>query len=199
MAYQLKITLKDTTPAVWRRIQVSEHLTLAQLHESVQAVMGWQNYHLHHFIIGGERFATPSPEDARDDKPVDERRTKLKDISGHRTFEYEYDFGDGWEHEILIEKVLDEELPSPVLCVGGEMACPPEDSGGPWGYEELLQAVNDPNHPEHEERVGWLGPDFDPEKFSVAVANQRLVTQGPLSKTPSVRPDLRRGRRQSRR
>jgi hypothetical protein len=199
MAYQLKITLKDVKPAVWRRIQVSEHLTLLQLHEAVQAVMGWQNYHLHQFIIGGARFATPSPEDERNDKPIDERRTKLKDVSGHRSFEYEYDFGDGWEHEIVIEKVLDEELPSPVLCIDGKRACPPEDCGGPWGYEETLRIVNDPKDPEHKERVEWIGGKFDPEQFSVALANQALVLRGPLSKAPSAQPRLRPQRRQSRR
>jgi DNA invertase Pin-like site-specific DNA recombinase len=171
--YQLKITLKNIRPPIWRRIQVLSSTTLQQLHLIVQEVMGWDNYHMHSFSIAGIDYGQPEPEfNVRSEKTV-----KLSQVvKGEKSkFFYTYDFGDSWEHEILVEK----ELPSTPdtnypVCITGKRACPPEDCGGSWGYAELLEIISDPSHPEYEERMEWLGESFNPDTFDINEVNQRL-------------------------
>ena len=176
-ALQLKISLVRSKPPIWRRVIVPEFLTLAELHEVIQIVMGWENSHLHDFEVGGERY-TEFEEDiqsgAGDSTAVTLRSMKLNRKG--RPFLYNYDFGDCWRHEILVESSIpaedSAELP---MCVTGRRACPPEDSGGVHRYAYLLGAVSDPTHPDHEELSAWLDPNFDPEAFDVDRVNRILV------------------------
>jgi hypothetical protein len=174
--YQLKITLTGIKPPIWRRVQVPADLTLAKLHDVIQVVMGWTNAHLHQFIIDGTYYGLRDPDFGLDDVE-DERKVKLNQVvRGEKAkFTYEYDFGDSWEHALVVEKVLPPEsgVKYPV-CVEGKRNCPPEDCGGIWGYEEILEVLQNPKHPEYEERLEWLGGEYDPEAFDVAEVNRGL-------------------------
>jgi len=178
--YQFKITLKELQPPIWRRIQVKD-CTLDKLHEHIQTAMGWTNSHLHKFQISGEEYGDPDLlDDGFDDHEFeDSTTTKISDIlpkTGERfRFEYEYDFGDGWEHEVLFEGCVRAEPGSRYpVCVEGARACPPEDVGGTGGYEEFLETIADPDHEEHEETLRWAGGKFDPEEFDVAAATKAM-------------------------
>ena len=176
--YQFKVTLKESHPPIWRRIQVRD-CTLGELHEVLQIVMGWEDCHLHQFIVRGEYYGRPDPEDLHWDMEMeDEEKISISKIAktGRKVrFIYEYDFGDSWQHEILLEKILE---PEPNVayprCIEGARACPPEDVGGLWGYGDFLVAISDPNHEDHDERVEWVGGEFDPEKFSMDKVNKEL-------------------------
>ncbi|MDQ3680240.1 MAG: plasmid pRiA4b ORF-3 family protein [Actinomycetota bacterium] len=165
--YQLKVTLLDTKPPIWRRVLVDGSRTLDHLHEVIQAAFGWWNYHLHEFEVGRTRYGVPDRDDDWGEPARDERRTRLDQVAGEgSTFRYTYDFGDGWDHRIVVEKVLPASSDSAApACVDGRRACPPEDCGGTWGYRELLAILADPTHPEYDERREWLDRDFDPEAF----------------------------------
>ena len=176
--YQLKITLTDVTPPVWRRVLVPAGYTLDRLHRVIQYAMGWQQCHLHCFDIDGVQYGEPDPEGepaVRDE--LDHRLDKVA-AKGSR-FRYTYDFGDWWDHDVLVEDVLAAELDERYpRCVDGARACPPEDVGGVFGYAELLTALADPGHPRHAAMREWLGRDFDPERFdarSVSTLLRRLV------------------------
>jgi hypothetical protein len=165
--YQFKISLRDSKPRIWRRIQVQD-CTLDQLHEDIQTAMGWTNSHLHQFEIGGKCFG--DPELLEDDGVADSTTTMLHELfpeDGQKTrFTYEYDFGDGWIHEIMFERSLrPEKSKTYPLCLKGEMACPPEDVGGIWGYYSFLEAIADPKHEDHELYMEWC-EGFDPEEFN---------------------------------
>jgi hypothetical protein len=172
--YQLKITLRDIKPPVWRRAQVKD-CSLSKLHDIVQACMGWDGYHLHAFEIGGEQYSEPDPDGMMETE--DETRVKLSQVvaQGFKKFTYTYDFGDNWQHTIQVEKVLDAEsgVHYP-RCLAGKRACPPEDCGGPWGYQEFLEAIRDPEHEQHEDMTEWIGGEFDPEKFDLEAVNEAL-------------------------
>ena len=173
--YSIKITLMGSKPPIWRRVLTPSSFTLYKLHKVIQIAMGWTDNHLHQFIIDGEHYGIPSPDDW---KPVtDERFEFLSKIASDakRTFVYEYDFGDGWEHQILVEEISFAEpgVRYPA-CIAGQRACPPEDIGGVPGYEVFLQAIADPSHPAHAMYVDWIGGEFDPEAFSLTKINQGL-------------------------
>ena len=167
LIYQLKITLKDIRPPIWRRVQVRSDATLSHLHWVIQLSMGWTNSHLHSFSIQGVNYGVPMPELGFEElEPEDERSVKLSSfIPGEKfKFSYLYDFGDSWEHEVLVEKVLTPETDVQYsVCIKAKRACPPEDCGGTWGYQEFVEAVQDVEHPEHEEMLEWVGGYFDPE------------------------------------
>jgi hypothetical protein len=173
--YQLKITLRGSKPPVWRRVLVPGKFSLYKLHQIIQIVMGWTNSHLHQFTIDGRHYSIPSSEDW--EPVIDERRHFLNQIAPRekRKFVYEYDFGDTWEHEIVVEKIL---LPEAgikyPMCINGKLACPPEDVGGIWGYDTFLKAINDPNHEEHDSYLEWIGGEFNPEEFNLDEINQAL-------------------------
>jgi hypothetical protein len=177
--YQFKITLLDSNPPVWRRIQVQD-CTLDRLHEHIQTAMGWTNSHLHQFDIKGQRYGDPEllGDGFEDFECVDSTVTMVGDIlpqAGKRfAFKYEYDFGDGWEHEVLYEgrPPLEKRKKYP-LCLEGERACPPEDVGGVWGYAEYLEALADPQHECHDEYMEWSGP-FDPDYFDPKKATREM-------------------------
>ncbi len=176
--YQFKITLRHTKPAIWRRIHVSNELTLGQFHAATQAVMGWQNSHLHSFTIQGTSFGakTDPMGDQLGTEDLDEDEFELRDLRlrARSKFGYMYDFGDSWDHEILLEKVLAYQPGFSPCCIKGERACPPEDCGGVWGYYAKLEALSDRNHPEHDEVAEWMDPKFEAKKFDLTQVNLRL-------------------------
>lgn len=170
---QLKITLKSIAPPVWRRLQVPGETTLGELHQMIQAAMGWYSAHLHCFTIDGVEYSLPDFELGCED----ERRVRLDQVvtGVPSRFRYVYDFGDNWDHDIRVEKSLaPEKGVTYPRCVKGKRACPPEDCGGPWGYAELLEILSNPQDEEYEERMGWLDDEFDPEEFHIDIVNQRL-------------------------
>jgi hypothetical protein len=173
--YRLKITLAKIQPPLWRRVEVKD-CTLAKLHDVIQRCMGWDDYHLHLFEIDGEQYGDPRQWDGQLDGEG-ERRVKLGQLvaAGVKKFGYDYDMGDGWHHTIQVEKVLE---PEPGVryprCTAGARACPPEDCGGPWGYADFVNAVQDPAHEQHEEMLEWIGGQFDPEAFGLEAVNRKL-------------------------
>ena len=174
---QLKISLKWLKPPIWRRVLVPADISLAKLHQVTQTVMGWEDHHLHQFRVGEKTYGGPAlTEDDFYDPPVeDENKARLGEIATEEgdKFLYEYDFGDNWEHEVLVEKIItpDPELRYPI-CLTGKRACPPEDCGGPPGYEDMLEVLADPANPEYQEILEWLGDAlFDPEAFDLEEIN----------------------------
>jgi hypothetical protein len=172
----LKVTLCGVRPPVWRRLVVPGRMTLGDLHQAIQAAMGWDGDHLHMFDIAGQHYGDPHSVD----EVADEERLTLNGVlkSGIARFTYTYDFGDNWEHAILIEK-----KPPPVdsrsypACVAGKRNCPPEDCGGRWGYQELLAVLADPAHPGYQDWIEMIGEGFDPEAFSAETADARVAAR----------------------
>jgi hypothetical protein len=169
--------LRDVHPPIWRRIQVWEDTTLAQLHTILQIVMGWEDYHLHQFLIGRRLYSVPDPDDTMyERKVVDESRVPLGEVVPRvgTEFTYLYDFGDSWEHDLILEAILLPEATAQYpICIGGERRTPPEDVGGISGYEEYLAVLAEPEHEEHENMLQWRG-SFDPEAFAQAQVNHEL-------------------------
>ena len=178
--HQLKITLMGVRPPIWRRLQVSSSINLRRLHDVIQAAMGWTQSHLYRFEVGGVDYGEPDRDYDGDVRSA--KATALRKIAPApgTAFLYEYDFGDSWQHRIEVEKVLPLEpgVRYP-RCLAGKRACPPEDIGGIWGYEEFLQAIRDPKHPEHAAMLEWVGGFFDPEAFDLRAVNDRLARLGP--------------------
>ena len=173
--YQIKVTLKEIRPPIWRRLEVLSDTTLEELHVILQVAMGWGNYHLHQFTIGGIEYGQPDPDYGSEVE--DERKVKLNQVAPEENakFIYEYDFGDSWQHTVLIEKILPVEKGKHYpICVKGKRACPPEDVGGPWGYTNFIEAVLKLGHPEHEDMLEWVGGEFDPDAFSIEEINENL-------------------------
>ena len=175
--YQIKVTLAGTRPPIWRRLLLPAETTLELLHHVLQAAVGWQECHMHDFRIGRQRFGKPEPEYGFEDT-VNERTVRFSAVLGKVGAKavYTYDFGDSWEHDIVVEKVLkpDPALAYPV-CIAGKLQGPPEDCGGIDGYYNLIEALGDPNHAEHEDLLEWIGGEFNPNDFSVEDVNRRLA------------------------
>jgi len=175
--YQFKITLNHVTPLIWRRFQVRSDITLHRLSTTILLVMDWDGGHLHQFRIQGIDYAIPHEDYEEDNMPEDEREIILRDMpqGDLNGFIYEYDFGDGWEHTVVLEKVLEPQkgIKYPV-CLEGARSCPPDDCGGPHGYEDFLEAIKNPKHPEHESMLEWIGGEFDPEEFDLDGINDDL-------------------------
>jgi hypothetical protein len=177
--YQLKITLMETDPPIWRRLRIPGDTTLARPDRIIQTAMGWTNSHLHTFTAGGVVYADPSPEW---EIPVrNEGRTHLRQIvrEDGEAFIYEYDMGDSWRHQVLVEEIgFEPGKRATPLCLGGERACPPEDCGGVHGYYETLEILRDPAHEEYADTKIWIegmtGGPFDPDAFDVEAVNRSL-------------------------
>lgn len=175
--YQLKITLAGSKPLIWRRVLVSEDITLRKLHKVIQTVMWWTDTHLHEFIIRGTSYVDPDPEmemhDSENEKHFRLHQFAFKEKS---SFKYIYDFGDDWEHKITVEKILDrdERYPGRPVCIAGRLSAPPEDCGGIFGYYDMLIILDDPTDPEYEEMTEWINPDFDPEELDLEDINAEL-------------------------
>jgi len=177
LIYQIKVTLDDIQPPIWRRIQVPANTILSKLHRILQIVMGWQDYHLHQFTVDGVTYGDPANDEWGEWGIEPEEQYKLSQlIPGEGfCFHYEYDFGDCWKHTLLVEKTASAEkgIRYPI-CLKGSRACPPEDVGGVWGYQGFLQAIGDPKHPEHDEYLMWIGENFEPEAFDLEAVNIKL-------------------------
>ncbi|MDQ6748497.1 MAG: plasmid pRiA4b ORF-3 family protein, partial [Candidatus Dormibacteraeota bacterium] len=173
--HQLRITLAEITPPVWRRLHVRSDTTLAQLHSQLQVTMGWQNYHLHAFEVGWERFGSGDRGDG------DEAAITLGEVlaQAEGSMLYIYDFGDDWHHLIEVEKIR-QPLPGATYprCSAGSRACPPEDCGGPPGYADMLRALRARKGPRYHEIREWLGGPYDPAAFDLAAVNDELARLG---------------------
>lgn len=157
--FQLKIKLRGSQkPPIWRQVQVPADINFQQLHAIIQGAMGWTNSHLHAFTDRRRNFSIGMPNDFGMDDMQDGRRLKVRkffEAKGDALI-YEYDFGDSWEHTVEVQKVLEAEPGEtyPKL-LKGKGACPPEDCGGIGGYYHLVEAINDPKHPDHEDMKEW--------------------------------------------
>ena len=193
--YHLEVVLNHVKPQVRRRLQVPGNANLGWLHAVIQVALGWTNSHLHQFCDGERTISDPAFElDEFEDSPpvLDERKVTLMQVAPRRLDEllYEYDFGDSWEHTVTVAKILDPDAAAAkvALCLDGARACPPDDCGGAWGYEDLLKIIRNPRHKEHKTMLEWLGHPFDPEAFDLNKANTFLrklkwphVTEGQLA------------------
>lgn len=186
---QMKITLLYLKPLVWRRFLILNNETLCNLRVAVQIVMGWQDSHLDCFTVGNDRYSISRSHMGEDfglagDKPAEPAVLAYTLPKPGEPFYYTYDFGDSWEHELVVEKVLpiDPEVDYP-CCLKGARACPPEDCGGPPGYMDLLQVLKKPKHEEYQDMLEWLGKKFDPKTFDLDKVNKQLRrTFSPLPK-----------------
>ncbi len=216
--HELKITLRDSKPPIWRRVAVPSDMRLSDLHYVIQIVMGWTNSHLHQFVV---RNAKPKPaadelrklfqneqwdkieECMRRERCISDTRFELEDIEDEKKvklselapevkskFIYEYDFGDGWNHNIEVVKIgpPNEGVKYPV-CLAGKFACPPEDCGGIWGYYEKLEILKDPKHKDYKEILRWMGPGFDPERFNLEAINAELAELRSGKSRRALEPD----------
>jgi hypothetical protein len=177
--YQLRIELQHIEPRIWRTILVPDTLTLAKLDRVVQAAMGWTNSHLHDWHIERKRYGAPHPEWDNEGDMLDDRKFTVGSVLADsvQEFDYQYDFGDGWEHRISVEKRL---APQPdyntwPMCISGANACPPEDVGGPPGYMDFVHAIRTSTHEEHQQMWLWNGGPFDPAAFSANDANRAIM------------------------
>ncbi len=172
--FRLRIQLNDVDPMIWRRMLVPGAIRMGKFADILLAVMGWSNSHLHAFTVGDTRYGMNDdefPEGEIDEKTV----TVLQALRAERRFTFEYDFGDSWEHEVVIEELRWSALGLKfAVCLDGANACPPDDVGGTWGYAEFLSAIADPTHEEHENYLEWAGGPFDPTDFDLAEVNALL-------------------------
>ncbi|QPI62303.1 plasmid pRiA4b ORF-3 family protein [Streptomyces malaysiensis subsp. malaysiensis] len=177
--HKIKITLRDSRPPIWRRLEVPSGIALRELHDVIQATFGWEDYHMWAFESGRDRYGAAD----RDLGIRSAASKQLRQAAPHAgdRLRYTYDFGDDWEHDILVEDVTEPEPDTAYpRCLTGRRACPPEDCGGMWGYDYLIEILADPDHEEHEDRLEWLGLDsadqFDPAAFDPAQINSALST-----------------------
>jgi len=181
-AIVLRLALLDVTPRVWRRLRVPEAIALDQLHAVFQRAMGWSDSHEHEFVIHGTRYdSRPSPGREAGVRVLPERGRPLWGALGaSRSFDYLYDFGDGWQHLVVVESIdlLAEGEEAGVQLIAGGGACPPEDVGGPAGYAGFLAAIASPAHPKHRAMLDWVGGAFDPAAFDAAAIARALADPG---------------------
>jgi hypothetical protein len=182
LVIRARATLRDIEPPIWRLLLLPQDLNLAQLHEILQAAFGWTDSHLHQFIIGGLVYGAPEFDAGYEDDRTTFEATEvpLRDfefVHAPPQFLYEYDFGDSWIHEITFEELIP---PQPGVkyptCTDGARHGPPEDAGGPWGYQHFLEAWRDPAHEDHKDMRRWAGPRFDPEAFNRASVNKAIAS-----------------------
>ncbi len=177
--FQLRIQVRGIEPPIFRVIQVTNTRTFHLLHEIVQYAFGWENKHLYEFRVGPTKISEPSPDFLEPTRPRHPRTTRLGDLLSDNVtrFTYSYEFGDEWVHDIVIEG---RSAPDPAvrcpICPSGARAGPPEDAGGPEGYEEFLEVWRDPKHERHEEMRSWAGPRYDPERLDLKLVNEVLKT-----------------------
>lgn len=175
--YQIKITLSGSNPQIWRRFLIGSNENLFVLHQVIQVVMGWRNSHLHQYKQNKRYYGQPDTESGFGLETLDEKEYKINQVMKKPKDKmiYEYDFGDSWEHNLILEKILtkDEKINHPI-CLEGAMACPPEDCGGLGGYYNLLAIIKNPEDEEYEEMMEWLGHEFNPEEFDLEKINKLL-------------------------
>lgn len=198
---RLKITLDDVKPAVVRRIEVPLAIKLSELHLVIQVTMPWWNYHLYEFRFRGVGWGIPDPGFGFGDGPLDARKVTLLDVledTGAKSLKYLYDFGDGWEHAVKIEKIVEADPGAtyPRL-LDAKGRCPPEDVGGPWGYPDFLEAIADPKHARHAEMIAWRGPGFDPETVDIADIEKNLAKFAQKMTSKAAKPTRKTKRQKS--
>ncbi len=205
--YELRITLQEIRPPIWRLVHVPDTLPLSRLHDVLQTVIGWTDSHLHRFEKDGKQWGVPEHFEDDDIDIIDESRTKISDIltTPGDSVLYVYDFGDNWRHSVVLENILPASatMVRPV-CLAGERHCPPEDVGGVPGYREFLKVIFDPSHEEFDHYVQWAeGPSpvnqsvgrFQPEEFNIMAVNDALSRIGwPSASKRNDRPVLSRDR-----
>ncbi|MDR3162210.1 MAG: plasmid pRiA4b ORF-3 family protein [Spirochaetaceae bacterium] len=178
-AYVLRVSIKETKPPIWRKVSVPADYTLGDLHRMLQIAFGWDDSHMHSFTINLVEYGMTGMDFDYGDDMADEDSVCLYDLDlqPDQKFSYLYDFGDSWEHEIRVSKIIsagdekwDLTLPR---CLGGKRAGPLEDSGGVWGYESMLEILRDPARPEYKDFHEWAG-DFDPEYVGIEEINASL-------------------------
>lgn len=190
--YQFKITLQDIKPPIWRRIQVPETYMFWDLHVAIQGVMGWTDTHLHEFVIKnpktGRKVNIGIPDEDFGRKVSEGWKKRIADFFSlsNPKAKYDYDFGDNWQHIVTLEEILprQEGVEYP-LCVGGKRACPPEDCGGPYGYEDFLSIIMEPDHEEHNSMLEWVGGEFHPEHFDCT----EIVFDDPVERLENLDAD----------
>lgn len=176
--YQIQITLEDSKPKIWRKLLVQSDTLLSDFHKIIQTTMGWTNSHLHHFMKDRRFYSADESEfyDYENPRKVDYKKNKIRisDLLIHEKdkISYIYDFGDNWEHVLILQKILpiDSTLLYPI-CLAGSRNCPPEDCGGIYEYSYILKILQEPDHEEHKEYKEWLGDDFDPKYFDKDIIN----------------------------
>jgi hypothetical protein len=191
LVYDFSITLLNTDPSIWRRIVVPENYSFWDLHVGIQDAMGWFDCHLHAFRFGKGRAAQeigiPDDEGFSDNATLPGWETPIKEyFDVGKSCVYEYDFGDGWIHEVVLRGIAPAEKGTKYpVCVDGAMACPPEDCGGIPGYYHLLEVLSDPEHEEYEELLAWLGGAYDPAAFSPS----EVTFESPKKRLRAAFPD----------
>jgi hypothetical protein len=177
--YTLRVSIKESTPLIWRELSVPADYTLEDLHRVIQIAFGWEDDHMHSFTVNAVDYSMVGEEFDAGEDPVFEDEVCLSDLNLHsrQKFTYLYDFGDCWEHEVRVSKIVqagvEKEDGTRPRCLGGERAAPLEDSGGVWDYENMLEILKDPNHARYESVHEWAG-DIDPERFDREEINARL-------------------------
>lgn len=181
--YQIQISLLGSKPKIWRRVLIQSDMLLSDFHKVIQTSMGWTNSHLHQFIKNETCYSEKMPDDITWEElgNVDYQKMKVSDllINEEERILYEYDLGDGWKHDIILEKILpgeENELGKPI-CLAGRMNCPPEDCGGIGGYSDMLGILKNHGHEEYESFIEWLGGKFDPEHFNLNKVNKLLKSK----------------------
>jgi len=182
MTYQIQIALRGSKPKIWRRILVPSDLLLSDFHKIIQTTMGWTNSHLHQFIKNRTYYSRKMADDDfwGEMDNVDYSKMKISDLLKKEKDKiiYEYDFGDGWEHDIILEKIdTNGENKNIPTCLTGKNNCPPEDCGGIWGYADMLEILKHSDHEEYEDYIEWLGEEFDPKYFDKNEINEMLNTK----------------------
>jgi len=193
--YQIKVALKGIRPPIWRRLLVPADCAMDALHCAIQTAMGWSGTHLYAFRTQNRRIEIPDPDDMWDaswsnsPEPEDSAKVRFNEVAGiGDELSYGYDFGDGWDHTILIEKAIDGDDISgrKTECMKGKRACPPEDCGGPWGYQNLLKILAMPEHERNESEKAfaqWIGKKWNAEVFDPDEVNQALADWKPNQKS----------------
>lgn len=193
---RLRISLDESEPEIWRRVEVPMGATLKALHDVIQAAMGWEDEHLWQFAAEGRVYGTPDPGWGRDISSA--QSTKLGSLidKGVRGFTYIYDMGDNWRHTIEVEAIeaADPEQHYPRF-INGQRRCPPEDVGGIDGYYAFVEAVSDPAHEEHAQMLDWYGEAYDPDELDLSLIRQRIgalarrqTAGSPASRNSKPRP-----------
>lgn len=184
----LKVTLRHVQPPVWRRLRVPSTITLGDLHDVLQTSLGWSNSHMHMFRIGRDYYGVADHEDPQ---TQNEKKIQLEQITkATPRFVYAYDMGDDWEHDVVLEK--SDSTSETISCLDGKRAVPPEDCGGPPGYENLLKALANPTHPEHDDLKEWVGPYWKVDHFDIGLVNKELRRiDARLTKRATAKPRLR--------
>lgn len=178
MVHQLKVSLQGIEPEIWRSFKVSSDFTFHDLHQVIQVVMGWNNFHLYEFTSKGKRIGLDLEDDFfTSDKIIPSDTITIQEVLPRKrsNIQYTYDFGDSWEHRVVVEGISKDEVLLHPICLDGAMNCPPEDCGGVWGYVDLLGIIQDKKHPEHKEMLEWLGGKFDPNRFNIQSVNKQLA------------------------